>query len=127
MSSSSKTALSAFDRAAIACRLRELLLATDKSRDLGILAASLGLEEVSLRMSIDEDSPHPTVEVLAAVIREFGIDPTWLLTGEYDAATHRTAMNEGAKITAELRARLHQRPHTFSEPPQENVFGHTQN
>ena len=89
---------------------------------MAVLASALGLEEVSLRMSIDEDSPHPTVEVLAAVIREFGIDPTWLLTGEYDSATHRSAMNENAKITAELRARLNPTSRPLSEPPSEGAW-----
>ena len=119
--------LPAFDRVGIAKRLRELLLASDKSRDLEALAAALGLEELSLRMSIDDDSPHPTVEVLAAVIREFGVDPSWLLTGEYDSRTHRSSMDGTLAITAELRARLNQQPRVLSEPPPEKNFRHTQN
>ena len=118
--------MSAFDRAGIAHRLRELLLA-DKSKDLGQIAAHLGLEEVSLRMSIDEDSPHPTVEVLATVIREYGIDPTWLLTGEYSSSTHRSAMESDAMITAELRRQVSERPRLVSEPTRENFHGNAQN
>ena len=80
-----------FDRNGIAERLRGLLAGQDDD-DLSRTAARLGVEELSLRMSIDELSAHPTVEVLAAVIRVYGVDPTWLLTGRYDAGTHRAAI-----------------------------------
>lgn len=83
-------------------------------------AKRLGIEEVSLRMSIDEDSPHPTVELLAAVIREYGVDPSWLITGDYNEATHRTAMESLASITAELRAFGNKRSRLISEPRPEN-------
>jgi transcriptional regulator with XRE-family HTH domain len=116
-----------FDRAGVARRLRELLLANGTSRDLAAVADALGLEELSLRMSIDEDSPHPTVEVLAAVVREFGVDPTWLLNGEYSSATHRSAIEDAAAITAELRARMNQSPRLLSDPPPEPPHPHTQN
>ena len=50
-------------------------------------------------MSIDELAPYPTVDVIAAVVREYGVDPTWLLVGEYDATSHRHIAD---KHTAEL-------------------------
>ena len=53
-------------------------------------ARRLRVDEVSLRMSVDDLAPYPTVDVIAAVVREYGVDPTWLLTGEYDAGSHRT-------------------------------------
>ena len=79
------------DRTGIAERLRSLL-AGQGDDDLSRTAARLGVEELSLRMSIDGLSPHPTVEVLAAVIQQYGVDPAWLLTGNYDATTHRAAI-----------------------------------
>lgn len=35
------------------------------------------------------------IDVVAALVREFAIDPKWLLTGEYDGAVHRHALMLG--------------------------------
>ena len=115
-----------FDRAAIAERLRGLLGGQDNG-DLGETAARLGLEEVSLRMSIDEDSPHPTVEVLAAVIRAYGVDPTWLMTGVYDATTHRNSMDSAAGIASMLREFIRKRSPLIAEHTAEHFYRHDQN
>jgi hypothetical protein len=77
------------DRNGIAFRIRALIGA-ERLADVGDVASSLGIDEVSLRMSIDELAPYPTVDVIAAVVAHFGIDPTWLLSGDYDPATHRS-------------------------------------
>src|SRR5689334_10363444 len=75
------------DRHGIAARIRGLIGGQDKN-DIGGVAARLGVAELSLRMSVDELSPHPTIEVLAAIIRTYGIDPNWLLSGQYSSASH---------------------------------------
>jgi hypothetical protein len=36
------------------------------------------------------------LKVLAAVVRVYGLDPSWLLTGQYDRATHRIALQQDA-------------------------------
>lgn len=77
------------DNAALASRIRGLLTGQGSVAEL---AARLRVDEVALRMSIDELSPYPTMTVIAAVIREYGVDPAWLLTGEYNAASHRAAL-----------------------------------
>jgi hypothetical protein len=110
-----------FDRSGIAERLRSLIAGQDDG-DLSATAARLGLEELSLRMSIDEVSPHPTVEVLAAVIRVYGVDPTWLLTGVYDASTHRTCMDEPTTIAAMLREYIHKRSPLIAEHTAEHFY-----
>ena len=115
-----------FDRAGIAERLRGLL-GGQHNGDVAETAARLGIEELSLRMSIDEHSPHPTVEVLAAVVREFGVDPTWLLTGAYNVSTHRHSMDGLHSITAELRARVEQQPSRISEPTSRRFYIHERN
>lgn len=84
-------------KTAIAARIRGLLGGQDAS--LSDAAKRLKVDEVSLRMSVDTLAPYPTVDVIAAVVREYGVDPTWLLTGDYDAATHRTIAD---KQTGEL-------------------------
>jgi hypothetical protein len=117
--------LATFDRIAIAERLRELI--GGPHRDLSDIAERLGLEELSLRMSIDEESPHPTVEVLAAVIKQYGIDPTWLLTGVYDASTHRSSMEDDHGTAARLRDLMNARPARISEPTVEILHLHEHN
>ena len=85
-------------RHAIAMRLRALV--TGQFADnLGATARDLGVAEAALRSSIDERSPYPTLDVLDAVVRHYGLDPTWVLTGEYNAATHRAALEGDRRFT----------------------------
>jgi len=77
----------------IAARLRGLIAGQDNG-DVGATAARLGVDEVSLRMSIDETSPYPTIDVLIAVISHYAVDPSYLLTGEYDPALHRRSLDD---------------------------------
>lgn len=66
-------------------------------------ARRLGVSEVALRMSIDTLDPHPTLEVIVAIVKQHGVDPAWLVSGEYDASTHRAAVDdERALSNAEL-------------------------
>src|SRR3954464_13891120 len=96
---------SANDRHAIAARICGLM----GGRDSGIVertARRLGVGEVALRISIDSLEPHPTLEVVEAVIREYGVDPSWLLTGDYDSASHRRAMEAERDFSHGSFARL---------------------
>jgi hypothetical protein len=96
------------------------------AEEIEVVAKRLCVDELSLRLSIDELSPHPTVEVLDAVIREFGVDPTWLLTGKYDSGSHRLALEEG-NVDAILRDFIAARPSPISEPPTEHFRAHGHN
>jgi hypothetical protein len=89
--------MDARSRREIAERLRKLLPAEDPSA----IAVRLGIEEVSLRMSVDELSPFPTIDVLAAVVAYYGVDPSYLLTGEYDVATHRKLVDADKSVIVE--------------------------
>ena len=84
-------------RREIAERLRKLL----PTEDVSATAERLGVEELSLRMSVDELSPFPPIDVLAAVIMHYRVDPSYLLTGEYDAATHRKLVDADRRVIAE--------------------------
>jgi hypothetical protein len=102
-------------KASIAARIRGLIGGQDSS--ISDAAKRLKVDEVSLRMSVDTLAPYPTVDVIAAVVREYGVDPTWLLTGDYDATTHRTIAD---KHTGELPIAIHHlidriTPHRGSE------------
>ena len=101
------------DRAGIAERLRGLIGGQNEG-DLGAIARRLGVDELSLRLSVDDFSPYPTVDVLAAVVLAYGVDPTWLLTGTYSSVTHRSAA-EGDKALAEQSIRMMIEPRTPGE------------
>jgi len=95
-------------RRQIAARLRELLAAAGRN-DPASAARELGVDEVSLRMSIDELTPYPTIDVLGAVASYFGVDPTYILTGQYDPTTHRHALELDADGCRALFGELVQR------------------
>ncbi len=84
------------DPAAVAARVRQLLTreAGESMDSTHSSAQRLDVTEDALRLSTDVDHPRPTLEVLIAVVRVFGVDPMWLLTGVYDAATHRAVLDE---------------------------------
>jgi len=106
------------DRIGIAARLRGLIGGQEHG-DLGATATRLGVDEVSLRMSIDPLAPYPTLDVLAAVVSSYGVDPTWLVTGEYNPATHRMAESEPSRAMENLRDMLTaSHPLAPAAPPQ---------
>lgn len=106
------------DRAGIAQRIRGLIGEPDGG-DYAGTASRLGVEELSLRLSVDELSPHPTMEVILAIVREYGVDPGWLLTGEYQTSSHRAAI-EGESLSSPLRDFIAVRRGSISEPPPEH-------
>ena len=69
----------------IAARIRALV----DERPPNELAAKLHIGLDELDDAIDLSLPVHPVHVLAAISFMFGIDPTWLITGDYDAGTHR--------------------------------------
>jgi hypothetical protein len=71
----------------VAMRVRGLLGPMPESIEAA--ARRLGVSVAALRVSVDADDPHPTIEVLDALVRVDGVDPTWLLTGDYDYAAHQ--------------------------------------
>ena len=117
--------MTTFDRAGIAERLRALI-SGQYAGDVARAAERLRVEELSLRMSIDDLSPHPTVEVILAAIREYGVDPTWLLTGKYDSNSHRAAI-EGDETPGPLRDFMAYRRGSISDPPPEHFRAARQN
>lgn len=95
------------DRRRIAVRIRALLYPMIRKSGTRAVAADLDVSADNLQTSIDLENPHPSVEVVLAVIRYHGVDPTWLLTGEYDLATHREALeNPSSAVTLLARTPL---------------------
>ena len=75
--------------AEIAGRIRGL---TAGQGDFTALAEMLDVHETALRISLDQIAPFPTLEVIAAVVARYGVDPCWLLTGEYNPELHRKTL-----------------------------------
>ena len=73
----------------IAARIRGL---TAGQGDFTALARLLDVPETALRISLDDIAPFPTLEVIAAVVTKYGVDPCWLLTGEYNPELHRKTL-----------------------------------
>jgi hypothetical protein len=79
------------DRAAIAERIRGLFSGQSEN-DPAAAALRLGVDEVRLRSTIDGLAPTPTLDVIVAIVVAYGVDPTWLLTGNYDPGVHRNVL-----------------------------------
>ncbi len=106
-------------RREIAARLRAILQLENGAR-IAEIADALDVEEVSLRMSIDPDSPYPTIDVLATVAERYGIDPTYLITGVYDIETHRRALGDPESVADAIReAAGPRRTGPIATPPSE--------
>ena len=93
------------NRHEIADRLRRLF-AKDFGGDVRRIARALKLDEVELRMSLDDIAPYPTLNVLSVAVEYYGVDPTWLITGEYDQDTHWLALEGGRRMAEETLSRL---------------------
>lgn len=105
-SSSSGIPALSLDWLEIAGRIRGLIRIQDE-HDFATVARRLGVSEPSLRMSVDIARPMPTVDVIAALVRIYGLDPSWVLTGHYDASTHRMALQSDMReIAIELSRML---------------------
>ena len=105
-----------FDWNAIAARIRGLVHIRDES-DIPAIAARLGVSEASLRMSVEKGRPLPTLDVIAAIVRIYGLDPSWVLTGDYDSATHRDALNSDTSEVEIMLQRLLSQPDAGPSAP----------
>lgn len=103
----------------IASRLRSILSIHDGA-SVEDVARRLKVEEVSLRMSIDPDSPYPTVDVLTAVVEQYGLDPDYLLTGTYHVESHRKALGNPGSVADAIRQAAGRIPSApIAQPPDE--------
>src|SRR5438067_10087955 len=101
----------ALDWRAIAERVRGLVR-VQHSADISLVARRLGVSELSLRASFENAQHPPSLDLLTAIVKTYGLDPSWVLTGAYDASTHRVALENN---TDEIRITLHKLLLTASE------------
>ena len=104
--------------AAIAGRLRSLIAHEPASLD--VLAAILHARPESFQKLVsDAESTidaQSLIDVVAALVREFSVDPQWLLSGHYDEAIHHQALGlakdrseNGARAIHQLVSELYRR------------------
>lgn len=109
----------AVDWRAVGDRIRGLVSASDQA-NLALAAQRLRVSESQLRDAVNDRWRVASMNVVVAVVIVYGLDPTWVLTGTYDSATHRTALEgdraeiellvkrlvtDGARVSGEFRAR----------------------
>ena len=81
------------DAPALAARVQGLIQGRFGG-DVRAAARALEVDEMKLRDIVEHATDHPSLDALAAIVRRFGIDACWLLTGEYDWASHRLQLVE---------------------------------
>jgi len=81
---------------AIADRIRTVA-SQNPTQSLDVLAAALQAEPEAFHALVNDEGSFVNmavlIDVIAALVREFGIDPQWLLTVQYDGAVHRRALS----------------------------------
>jgi hypothetical protein len=86
---------------------------------LEAFAATLGVAPAGFRAFIGEQEPVIDIlfliDVVAAFVREFAVDPRWLLIGQYDATTHREALLLGEDRSTAGARRLREFVHRLYE------------
>jgi hypothetical protein len=88
------------DWPAVSARIRALIIASGQP-ELAGAAQRLGVSETQLREAVSGRSRFGSLKVLAAVVRVYGLDPSWLIIGEYDGTTHRASL-EGDRAEIDL-------------------------
>jgi hypothetical protein len=103
--------------AAIAQRLRDFLVrqpgfsAVAFARDAGVAERELGAIMSPECALVD---PLPMIDVIVEVVRQYGVDVNWILTGEYNPAQHRELDAEGAPTSSRIRRLIADRLPTYS-------------
>lgn len=87
------------DVESIADRLRSVL--GEHRADLVAAQFELPVEQLHELMVAEKRTTDVRflLDVVAALVQQWGIDPEWLLTGEYDSALHRQALSLGEDRT----------------------------
>jgi hypothetical protein len=108
------------DWAGVLDRIKGLVSMSDQAQQQSA-ATLLGVDERHLRAAVKQESRLSTLKVVAAVVRVYGLDPTWILTGNYDAATHRIALQGDSATIDQLLSRLVTAPSRPSAPDQTSL------
>ena len=82
-----------FNAKNLAHRVQGLLQARFRG-DLVAAARALGIDADDLRQIVEDETDYPRLDVLSALVRYFGVDACWLVTGEYEWRAHLRVLEE---------------------------------
>lgn len=77
----------------LASRVAGLLQAQFKG-DLVAAARQLDVDPDALRDIVESQTDTPDLNVLAKLVKRFGVDVCWLMTGEYDWRSHMRLLED---------------------------------
>jgi hypothetical protein len=86
------------------------IIAGGYGNDIRRAAVELGIVDADLRTLLGRSGPlkgEVLTEILSRIVRRFGVDPGWLVTGRYDVRSH-VAAEENRADMAGLRAQIRQ-------------------
>jgi hypothetical protein len=76
-----------FDARGLASRVAGLIHA-QFGGDLRVAARALDVDADEIYRIVAEETAYPNIDLLAKIVNRFGVDASWLITGEYDWRTH---------------------------------------
>jgi hypothetical protein len=85
--------MTGFNGRDLASRVAGLLHARFQG-DLVAAACDLDVDPEELRRIVEGNTDTPDLNVLARLVRRFGVDVCWLMTGEYDWRSHMSLLVE---------------------------------
>lgn len=88
----------------------QAVMARQSGYDLCLAADSLKLPALDLARLLEAPALADralVVDVITALVYEAGVDPQWLLTGEYDGTVHRQVLMLGEDRSSQGRAAVH--------------------
>jgi hypothetical protein len=85
--------MSDLDAKALAARVAGLIHG-QFAGSLARAAESLDVDPDDLRRIVEDETDAPSLDVLARIVRRFGVDACWLITGEYDWNTHMRLLED---------------------------------
>ena len=88
----------------------QAVMSRQSGYDLCLAADSLKLPALDLARLLEAPALADRallVDVITALAYEAGVDPQWLLTGEYDGALHRQVLMLGEDRSSQGRAAVH--------------------
>jgi hypothetical protein len=62
--------------------------------DIVTAACDLNVDPDELRRIVEAKTSTPDLEVLAKLVKRFGVDVCWLMTGEYDWRSHMSLLED---------------------------------
>jgi hypothetical protein len=81
-------------------------------------AESAGVTELELSAVLSAErtfaDPLTLIDVIVEVVRQYGVDANWILTGEYDLASHRELDAQGSMSRSQVRMLLDERLPTYT-------------